>query len=73
MEYEYDPETDIMTITISDEQIDYGEQAGSFIYHYSKNGKPVELEILDASETVLSIIEPILSQKRKKTKSREAK
>jgi len=27
--------------------------------------KPIEIEILDASETALSIIKPILSKKRK--------
>ncbi len=68
MRYDYDPETDILTITISDEKPEYGEQSGPIINHYSKDGKPVEIEILDASETALSILEPILKNKRKKTK-----
>ncbi|KXA88780.1 hypothetical protein AKJ66_02750 [candidate division MSBL1 archaeon SCGC-AAA259E22] len=69
MKYDYDPETDILTITISDEKPDYGEQAGSIINHYSKDGTPVEIEILDASETALSIIEPILSKGKKRAKA----
>lgn len=68
MKYDYDPETDILTIKISDEKPDYGEQAGSIINHYSDDGKPVEIEILDASETALSIIKPILSQEKKQAK-----
>lgn len=68
MKYDYDPETDILTIKISDEKPDHGEQSGPIINHYSKDGKPVEIEILDASETALSIIEPILSKGKKQAK-----
>ncbi|MEF8874676.1 MAG: DUF2283 domain-containing protein [Candidatus Thermoplasmatota archaeon] len=66
MKYEYDRETDILLIKLSDEEPDFGDQSGPIITHYSKSGKPIEIEILDASETALSIIEPILSKKRKK-------
>ena len=69
MRYDCDPETDILTITISDEKPEYGEQSGPIINHYSKEGKPVEIEILDASETALSIIEPILSKRKKRQKA----
>jgi len=69
MEYEYNPEADVLTITISDEKPDYGEQAGSIINHYSEDGTPVEIEILDASETALSIIEPILSKGERRAKA----
>jgi len=65
MEYEYDEETDILLIKLSDEKPDFGGQSGPIITHYSKSGKPIEIEILDASETALSIIKPILSKKRK--------
>ena len=63
MEYEYDEETDILLIKLSDEKLEFGDQSGPIITHYSKSGKPIE--ILDASETALSIIKPILSKKRK--------
>jgi len=65
MECEYDEETDILLIKLSDEEPDFGDQSGPIITHYSKSGKPIEIEILDASETALSIIEPILSKKKK--------
>lgn len=65
MKYEYDPETDILLIKLSDEKPDFGDQSGPIITHYSESGKPIEIEILDASETALSIIKPILSKKKK--------
>ena len=33
------------------------------ILHYTKEGKLVKIEILDASKTVIDFLEPILSQK----------
>ncbi len=81
MECDYDEETDILLIKLSDEKPDFGDQSGPIITHYSKSGKrrkdfptftqqvcfvkPIEIEILDASETALSIIEHILSKKKK--------
>lgn len=35
---------------ISDEKIDYAEEMGPVIVHFTKDSKPVMLEILDASE-----------------------
>lgn len=35
---------------ISDEPIDYAEEVGNIIVHFTREGKPVLLEILDASE-----------------------
>ncbi len=34
---------------VSDEPIDYAEEMDSVIVHFTKSGKPVLLEILDAS------------------------
>ncbi|MFP4000599.1 MAG: DUF2283 domain-containing protein [Thermoplasmata archaeon] len=65
MRYEYDQDTDILLIKLSDEEPDFGEQSGSIITHYAKDGKPIEIEILDASETALSMIKPILASKNK--------
>ncbi|MFW5904544.1 MAG: DUF2283 domain-containing protein [Candidatus Saliniplasma sp.] len=65
MKYEYDRETDILLIKLSEEEPDFGEQSGSIITHYSKDGKPIEIEILDASETTLSMIKPILASRKK--------
>jgi hypothetical protein len=35
---------------VSDEPIDYAEEMDSVIVHFTKEGKPVLLEILDASK-----------------------
>tara|TARA_Y100000310_G_C20170130_1_gene573267 strand:- start:116 stop:316 length:201 start_codon:yes stop_codon:yes gene_type:complete len=56
MEYKYDQDTDILIIKISDDGPDFGEQRENIIYHYSKNGIPVEIEILEASKTALNIV-----------------
>jgi len=63
MEYKYDRKVDVLIIKISDNSPDYGEQKDNIIYHYSKEGKPVEIEILDASKTAMKIFEAILKSK----------
>ena len=60
MEYKYDQDTDILVIKISSGSPDYGEQNENIIYHYSEDGTPVEIEILDASRTALNIVGAIL-------------
>jgi uncharacterized protein YuzE len=61
MEYKYDQDTDILIIKISENSPDFGEQRENIIYHYSKDGTPVEIEILDASKTAQKIIGAIQS------------
>ncbi|NCN38872.1 MAG: hypothetical protein COY38_00905 [Candidatus Aenigmarchaeota archaeon CG_4_10_14_0_8_um_filter_37_24] len=64
MEYKYDFQTDILLITLSKDKPDFGEQAGNIITHYNKKGKPIEIEIMDASKTSIKIMETILEAKR---------
>lgn len=64
MNYDYDAESDILMIRISDEAPDHGEQKGNVITHYSKNGKIVELEILDASKETAHMILSIMKSKQ---------
>lgn len=64
MEYKYDSETDILTISFSSDEPDFGEQNNEIITHYNKEGKVVEIEILDASRTAAKIIEIMLKAKR---------
>ncbi|MBI4895843.1 MAG: DUF2283 domain-containing protein [Candidatus Aenigmarchaeota archaeon] len=63
MEYKYDKETDILSIKLSKEKPDFGEQKENIITHYNKNGKPIEIEILDASKTTVKIVEAVLGGK----------
>ncbi len=69
MEYEYDRETDILTIVLRERAPEYGEQTENIITHYAEDGKPVEIEILDASTAVLDMMRPML---RSGTKTAEA-
>ncbi len=50
MRVKYNREDDVLLIEISDEKIYYAEEVGNMIIHFSKDGKPVLIEILDASE-----------------------
>ncbi|MGB6872837.1 MAG: DUF2283 domain-containing protein [Dehalococcoidia bacterium] len=52
MKIRYDKEEDIVTFDVSSEKIDHAEEIGPIIVHFSKQGKPVLLEILDASEFI---------------------
>ncbi len=56
MRYKYDAKTDILVLKLSDGKPDFGEQKGNVITHFTKNGSPVEIEILDASRTARKII-----------------
>ncbi|MBI2185331.1 MAG: DUF2283 domain-containing protein [Thaumarchaeota archaeon] len=64
MEYKYDSKTDILLITLSKEKPDFGDQKENIITHYNKQGKPIEIEILDASKTTLKIVEAVLKGRR---------
>jgi uncharacterized protein YuzE len=64
---EYSSDVDALTITLSDEKPAYGEDVGgNLIIHYNEDGKPVEIEILDASELVISSMEAITLKAREK-------
>ena len=54
MGYRYDPEADVLAIEISKKPFDYAEEYGNFIVHFSKQNKPVYLEILNAKKFLRS-------------------
>jgi len=56
MRIKYNREDDVLLIEFSNEEIDYAEVAGNMIIHFSKDGKPVLLEILDASEFLVEVL-----------------
>ncbi|MBI2079521.1 DUF2283 domain-containing protein [Candidatus Micrarchaeota archaeon] len=60
MKYKYDVKTDILLIQMGTEKPDFAEQRENIITHYNKNGKPIEIEILDASKTVVKLFETIV-------------
>ncbi len=55
MKLRYDREEDILTIETSSEKIDFAEELGHVIVHFSKGNKPVLLEILNASDFLTSV------------------
>lgn len=50
MKVKYDKKDDAMMIWLSDEPVSYAEQSKSVIMHFSKDDKPVLLEVLKATE-----------------------
>lgn len=45
----YEKKDDVLNIWLSKGKIDYAEEADGIITHYTKDDKPVYIEILDAS------------------------
>lgn len=46
----YEPEADVLRIEISKKPIDYAKEMGNFVVHFSPQGLPVYLEILEAKK-----------------------
>ncbi len=55
MEVRYDREEDILMARVSYESIDYAEEIGPMIVHFTKAGKPVLFEIMDATEFLANV------------------
>lgn len=55
MKVSYNRESDVLLIFVSEDKVDYAEEMGPIIVHFTKDGKPVLLEILDASEVLAEI------------------
>ena len=64
----YDPQVDILLIEVSKRPIDYAEELGSVIVHFTKNHKPVALEVLEASRFVMKATATSLMAKANKRK-----
>lgn len=67
MKYKYDPKTDILLIKLGNEKPDFGEQNENIVTHYNKQGKPTEIEVLDASKTAAKIVKTISQAKKAAT------
>jgi hypothetical protein len=63
MKLRYNREDDILLLEVSDEPIDYAEEMGPLIVHFSKGGKPIILEILDASDFIASAAKSTIQAK----------
>lgn len=49
MKFKYNSEDDILMIELNDKNIDYAEQSGDLIVHFSPKREAVLIEILNAS------------------------
>lgn len=50
MKISYDRGGDVLTVETAPGDIDHAEEMGPFIVHFTKDDKPVVIEVLDASE-----------------------
>ena len=48
----YDAETNILCWEVSKGEISHAREIGNFIFHLSSSGKPILIEILDASNFI---------------------
>ncbi len=62
MNIAYHRESDVLAITLSADPIDYAEQTGDLIVHFSPKRHAVLLEFLDASKFLTRIIASIPSK-----------
>ncbi|MCL0064385.1 DUF2283 domain-containing protein [Dehalococcoidia bacterium] len=59
----YSGDVDVLLIELSDKSIDYAEEEGQMIIHFSKDGQPVLLEILEAKDFMLSSLSSVMKEK----------
>lgn len=52
MSVKYYTDGDILVVKLSSTPYDFAEKTGDFIVHFSKDNKPVRLEILNASKFI---------------------
>jgi len=55
MKVSYNRADDVLLLEVSDEGIEYAEEVGPLIIHFTKAGKPVLVDILDASDVLTEL------------------
>lgn len=58
----YSKGVDILLIELSAKKIDYAEEPGPFIVHFTRTGEPVLLEIQDARNFLLSSLSSLAKE-----------
>ena len=58
----YEPEDDVLNIWLAKKPIDYAEDENGMIVHYTKDGEPVYIEILDATKFLSRSKQPLSSR-----------
>jgi hypothetical protein len=55
MKAKYNREDDVLLIFLSDDRIDHAEESAGIVMHFSETGRPVLMEVLDASRFLASL------------------
>lgn len=63
MKFKYDKETDILVIRLSKEKPGFASQKGNSITRYNRQKQPIEIEILNATQTTHQMLKAIQTQK----------
>ena len=63
--YSYEPEADVLAITISNKKYDHAIEMGDFIVHVDENDKAVYIEVLNARQFLKNASATIPSSIRK--------
>jgi len=58
----YSKDVDALLVELSKEPIDYAEESGQLIVHFTKSGEPVLLEILDARDFLLNSLSSLVKE-----------
>jgi hypothetical protein len=67
MKFRYDREVDILMLTLSDEAVDYASDIEGIIFHFTKDGDPVLLEIQGGSEFILGALQSLVKSGKEVT------
>lgn len=59
----YSKDADALLIELSDKKIDYADDKGNIIIHYTSDDEPVLLEIFNAKEFILSSLSSMIREK----------
>lgn len=59
----YSSDADALLIELSDKKIEYAEDQGNIIIHYTSEDEPVLLEIFDAKEFIMKSLSSMLKEK----------
>lgn len=67
MKYKYDPESDILAVTLKDRPFSYAQEAEDFVVHYDDKNTPVYVEILNAHAFLSNALHSLPNETLKET------
>ncbi len=58
----YSKDVDVLLVELSEEPIDYAEESGPVVVHFSEDGRPVLLEIFNARDFVMGSLSSVVRE-----------